>query len=84
MTYLPLSEAKARLSEVVRNVRRTGASVVIAVDGEPAVTVSPYTGAPRRLTDAEVAMDKALQDAALRLAVDEPFDAVALVRDGRR
>lgn len=84
MTYLQLSDAKARLSEVIRTVRRTGAAVVIAVDGEPAVTLAPYVGTPRRLTAAEVAVDKALQDAALRVANSDPFDAVDLVREGRR
>lgn len=84
MTFLQLSDAKARLSEVIRNVRRTGESVVIAVDGEPAVTLAPYAGTPRRLTAAEVAADKALQDVALRLACSDPFDAVELVREGRR
>ena len=84
MTFLPLSDAKARLSEVIRTIRRTGESVVISVDGEPAVTLARYTGEAQRLTDAEVAADRALQDAALRLARSDAFDAVALVREGRR
>ena len=42
-------------------------------------------GEARRLTAAEVAADRALAEAILRLAPpDGPFDAVALVQDGRR
>lgn len=36
-----LSDAKARLSEVVRSVRTRGEEAVITVDGEPAVRLVP-------------------------------------------
>lgn len=82
---IALSEAKARLSELVRNVRRTGEPVVVTVDGEPAATLGPVEQAPRELTAAELATERALLDAIARLAwTPEPFDAVELVQDGRR
>ena len=82
---LPLSEAKARLSEVVRTVRQTGEPVTITVDGKPAVTVAAVQTEPRRLTAQEVATDQALARAAERLPrAPEPFDAVDLIREGRR
>ena len=82
---VPLTEATARFSEVVRHVRRTGETIVVTVDGEAAVEIAPAPAALRPLTSAEVAMDRALTDAILRLArTDDPFDAVELIRDGRR
>ncbi|MBA2322293.1 MAG: class I SAM-dependent methyltransferase [Deltaproteobacteria bacterium] len=50
----------------------------------PVVTCFPCADEPRRLTSAEVATDQALAEAALRLSRPEPFDASALVREGRR
>ncbi|MBI4703352.1 MAG: type II toxin-antitoxin system Phd/YefM family antitoxin [Deltaproteobacteria bacterium] len=85
MTIIPLSQAKARLSEVIRTVRRTGEPVVVTVDGEPAARIAPVEGEPRRLTPAEIATARALEDALRRMARGaEPFDAVALIREGRR
>jgi prevent-host-death family protein len=82
---LALSAAKARLSEVVRGVRRTGEPLVLTVDGEPAATIGPVASEPRRLTAREVAAHQALADAIFRIPRPEgPFDAVALVRQGRR
>ena len=50
---LPLSDAKARLSEVVRTVRRTGEEAIITVDGKPAVRVVPVRRDPVALTGEE-------------------------------
>jgi prevent-host-death family protein len=80
-----LSAAKAGLSEIVRRVRRTGETVVITVDGEPAATIAPIESEPRRLTATEVATVRALMDALARIPrPSEPFDAVAVVGEGRR
>lgn len=82
---IPLSEAKARLSEVVRKVRNAGEDVVITVDGEPAARLSRVTPTPRELTPTEVATHRALFDSIARMeGVTTPFDAVDLVREGRR
>lgn len=82
---LPLSTVKARLSEVVRTVRRTGGAVVITVDGEPAAKVVPVNGGPRDLTSQESATVRALIDAVARIKrPTKVFDAVELVREGRR
>ena len=80
-----LSDAKARLSEVVRAARTQGEETIITVDGEPAVRIVPITAGPRPLTDAEVASVRALMSSLRR--IDRPtteFDAVALVGEGRR
>jgi len=80
-----LAEAKARLSEVVRRVRATRLPVVITLDGEPAVQVVPVEEGARRLTPAETATHRVLAEAVLRIPQPEvPFDAVALVGEGRR
>ncbi|HEY2728326.1 MAG TPA: type II toxin-antitoxin system prevent-host-death family antitoxin [Polyangia bacterium] len=80
-----LSAAKAALSEIIRNVRRTGHSVVITVDGEPAARINAVEAEPRRLTAAEAATVRALMDAVGRIPrPTDAFDAVALVADGRR
>jgi prevent-host-death family protein len=80
-----LSSAKAALSEIVRSVRRTGSSVVITVDGEPAARIGAVEAEPRRLTVAERATVRALMDAVGRIPRPaDAFDAVALVADGRR
>ncbi len=82
---LNLSAAKAGLSEVVRRVRRTGETVVITVDGEPAARIGPIEEKPRHLTAREVATVRALMDALARIPrPTEPFDAVAAVAEGRR
>ncbi len=82
---LSLSDAKAHLSEVVRGVRARGEDAVITVDGEPVVRIVPVRAGPRELTAAEVAAFRVLMDALQR--IERPkgkFDAVELVRDGRR
>ena len=82
---LNLSQAKTKLSEIVRTVRRTGEAVVITVDGEAAAQVIPIEPSPERLTTAEVATVRALTAALFRIPrAPEAFDAVALVSDGRR
>lgn len=82
---LPLSEAKANLSKVVRDVRSTGASVLITVDGEPAARVEPVARAARPLSEVEISTYRALSRGIVRDLLDaEPFDAVDLIREGRR
>jgi prevent-host-death family protein len=82
---LKLSQAKSKLSEVVRTVRRTGESIIITVDGEAAARVVPMEMPPSRLTAAEVATVRALTAALFRIPrASGDFDAVALVADGRR
>ena len=82
---LPLSDAKARLSEVVRTVRRTGEEAIITVDGKPAVRVVPVRRDPVALTGAEVATTRALLKSLRRMRrVKGSFDAVDVVRNGRR
>jgi prevent-host-death family protein len=82
---LNLSQAKSRLSEVVRTVRRTGEPVTITVDGEPAAKVTPVEARPERLTAAEVATVRALSAALFRIPrTADVFDAVTLVGEGRR
>ena len=82
---LSLSDAKATLSKVVRDVRSSGASVLITVDGEPAARVEPVTRAARALSEVEISTYRALSRGIVRdLADAEPFDAVELVREGRR
>ncbi len=80
-----LSEAKAKLSELVRNVRLSGADTIITVDGEPAVRVVPIQSAPRTLTDAEVSVARALWSGLQRVErASSEFDALELVGEGRR
>lgn len=56
-------------------IRKNGSHVTITVDGEPAA----------ELTEQEAATARALLGSTIRLAkVSEPFDAVALVGEGRR
>jgi prevent-host-death family protein len=82
---LNLSAAKSGLSDVVRTVRRSGESVVITVDGEPAVRIVPIENDERRLSAAEVATVRALMDAVARIPRPSgKFDAVDLVSEGRR
>ena len=82
---LNLSAVKAGLSEVVRRVRRTGETVVITVDGEPAARIAPIEDAPRDLTPIEIATVRALMDSLVRIPrPSEPFDAVVTVAEGRR
>ncbi|MEP6651954.1 MAG: type II toxin-antitoxin system Phd/YefM family antitoxin [Myxococcales bacterium] len=80
-----LSQAKSKLSEVVRTVRRTGEPVTITVDGEAAARVVPVDHPRERLTAAEVATVRALTDALFRISRPvDPFDAVGVISDGRR
>jgi prevent-host-death family protein len=82
---VPLSDAKARLSEIVRAVRQGRAVVTITVDGQPAARLVPAASEPRPLTAAEVATERALLAALDRIPrVEGAFDAVELVREGRR
>lgn len=82
---LSLSEAKSRLSEVVRAARTQGETTIITVDGEPAVRIVPIEAPPRRMTDVEVATHRALMDGLRRLPRPPgEFDAVELIREGRR
>ena len=82
---LSLSDAKARLSEVVRRVRVHGEEAVITVDGEPAVRIVPIRSAPRELSLSEVATFRALMAALSRIQRPKAeFDAIELVREGRR
>lgn len=84
-TIVSLSDAKARLSEVVRSVRTRGEDAVITVDGEPAVRLVPIHPGPRTLTPAEAAGFRALLDGLTRIArPGTDFDAIELVREGRR
>jgi prevent-host-death family protein len=84
-TSMSLSDAKARLSEVVRGVRSGGEEAVITVDGEPAVRIVPVHPGPRSLTPAEVATYRVLMASLGR--IERPaseFDAVELIGEGRR
>ncbi len=82
---LSLSEAKARLSELVRAARARGEDTVITVDGEPAARLVPVEASPRSLTPAELAAHRALVAGLARIPrPDTPFDAVELVGEGRR
>lgn len=84
-TLVTLSDAKARLSEVVRAVRTRGEDAVITVDGEPAVRVVPMVVGPRPLSPAETAGFRALMDSLSRITrPGGTFDAVDLVGEGRR
>jgi len=82
---IPLTDAKTRLSEIVRTIRRTRDRVTITVDGEPAAVIAPLEKEPCDLTEQEAATARALFESMVRLAkAGEPFDAVALVGEGRR
>lgn len=84
-SQIPLTEAKTRLSEIVRTVRRSRTGVTITVDGEPAAAIVPMPGEVGDLGEQEAATARALFESLVRLAdPGEPFDAVALVREGRR
>jgi prevent-host-death family protein len=82
---LSLSEAKARLSEVVSAAQLRGEETVVTVDGEPAARVVLVPDWRPPLTEAEVATFRILTNTILALdRVEEPFDAVELLRDGPR
>lgn len=82
---VPLSIAKAKLSELVRSVGKTGAEIVLTVDGEPAARLVPVTPAPRRLTAPEITMVRALMQGLTRIPrAPDAFDAVLLINEGRR
>ncbi len=84
-TIVSLSDAKARLSEVVRSVRTRGEDAVITVDGEPAVRLVPVHPGPRALTPAEAAGFRALLSGLARIVrPGTEFDAVDLLGEGRR
>ena len=82
---MSLSDAKARLSEVVRGVRTRGEEAVITVDGEPAARIMLVHTSPRSLTSAEAAGYRALMASLGRIPrPTSAFDAVELVGEGRR
>jgi prevent-host-death family protein len=85
MQSIALSEAKAKLSQIIRDVRSSGEPMLVTVDGEPAAVIEPAPGELRKLTAQEVARYRLIE--AGLLATDwgnEPFDAMELVRAGRR
>lgn len=82
---VPLSEAKARLSEIIRDVRRTRIGVTITVDGQPAARVEPTSTSTGSLTPAELATHQLLLETIIALPCpDGPYDAVEMIREGRR
>ena len=84
-TTMSLSHAKARLSELVRDVRANGGDAVITVHGEPAVRLVPIHSGPRPLTPAELAGYRALMSSLDRIQrPTSEFDAVERVGEGRR
>jgi prevent-host-death family protein len=80
----PLSVVKARLSEVVRTVRETREPVVVTVDGEPVVEIGPVAPARGPLSAEELVLVGSLTKLVRRLCRREQFDALELLRDGRR
>ena len=84
-TTISLSDAKARLSEVVRAARLRGEETVITVDGQPAARVTAVPDQPRHLTEREVATFRVVLRAILEAErVVGTFDARDLVDEGRR
>jgi prevent-host-death family protein len=82
---LALSDAKTRLSEVVRSIRATGRPVILTVDGEPAVEIRQVRSSERTLRRQDLNAFDALLGALPHLwTPTEPFDAVAAVSEGRR
>ena len=82
---LALSDAKTRLSEVVRSIRTTGRPVILTVDGEPAVEIRPARSSERALRRQDLIAFDALLGALPHLWThSEPFDAVSVVSEGRR
>jgi prevent-host-death family protein len=82
---VPLSLAKAKLSELIRSVRQTGEPVTISIDGEPAARITTLNQTPERLSAAEVATFRALMEALNRIPrPTTSFDAVDLISEGRR
>ena len=82
---VPLSTATAKLSELARSVARTGAEVVLTVDAEPVARLLPVAPPPRRLTEPEVVLARALMRGLSRIPrASGAFDALALLDDVRR
>lgn len=82
---MSLTDVENRLAEVVSRVRTTGESVVITVDGVAAAEIMPVMAEPRRLTPNDIATIEALEEALLHMPrAPGAFDAVELIRDGRR
>ena len=82
---MPLSEAKAKLSEVVRSARESSTETIVTVDGRPAAQIGPVVGAPSAISEADEFVHEALLVAALNGLADlAPFDAVADMRADRR
>jgi prevent-host-death family protein len=81
---IPVSLAKAKLSELVRSVGE-GREVVLTVDGEPAARLVAVVPPARRLTPPEIQTVRVLMAGLARIPrASEPFDAAALVSEGRR
>jgi len=84
-TTISLSDAKARLSEVVRAARLRGEETVITVDGQPAARVTAMPDQLRPLTETEVATFRVLLRGIVQSErVAGEFDAADLVAEGRR
>jgi prevent-host-death family protein len=83
-TTQPLSKVKARLSEVVRRVRETQEPLVITVGGLPVAEIRAIRPVAPRLSAKEVALVKSLTDLVRRSTKRRRFDAVKLIREGRR
>lgn len=82
---LSLSDASARLPELVRVALARGEDAVITIDGEPAARLVPIAPGPRALTQAEVAAYRVLMAGLDRIQRPaSAFDAVELVGEGRR
>ncbi len=47
MSYVPISEAKAKLAALVREVAASGEACVISVNGQPLVEIRPYNPQPK-------------------------------------
>jgi hypothetical protein len=85
---IPLAKAKATLSELVRNIRKSRKSVILTVDGIPAVELRP---APKilasPLSDDEVRLVESLASTLQSIPAvpnEKPWDAVEIIADGRR
>ena len=85
MRTLALSDAKAGLARVPREVRPTGEAPVAPVAGEPAVTIQPFAANFRKLTPVEVKRYQ-LIEAGLRAGDwgGAPVDAVTPLQRRRR
>lgn len=72
-----LFEAKAHLSELVRQVAESGESVVISVRGKPKVRVIPYENPPR-VPDAWEVREKVVAEYGVPDFPDQPEPGVTI------